>query len=63
MNEHDVKVTVAIVIAVVAFFIAVAAITIGSFVTNTAAQKACIEASGSWTTSAGMTGKSCIITK
>lgn len=61
MNQYDVKVTIAIVTGVIAFFIMVAAITIGSFVTNTAAQTACIDAGGSWTTSAGTVGKSCIL--
>jgi hypothetical protein len=59
--SDEVKIAIAIVAGVIAFFIMVASITIASFVTNTAAQQACIEANGSWTTSAGMVGKSCIL--
>jgi hypothetical protein len=61
MDQHDKWVVTALVTAAIAFFIMVATITIGSFVTNSNVQKACIEANGSWTTSPGNQGKSCLL--
>jgi hypothetical protein len=63
MDEHDKWVVSGTVIGIVAFFIMIATITVSSFVTNSNTQKACIGSGGSWTVSAGGTGKSCIIAK
>lgn len=61
MDSHDKWVVSAIVVGIIAVCVMIATITISSFVTNSGVQEACIDAGGSWTTSAGVVGKSCIL--
>lgn len=63
MDQHDKWVVTAFVVGVIAVCIMIATITVASFVTNSSTQQACIDAGGSWTTSAGTVGKSCLINK
>lgn len=59
-DKRDRLIAITVAVCVIAFCTMVATIAVSSLKTNTEAQVACIDARGSWTTSPGNVGKSCL---